>query len=165
MYVAMLSAGLHPEEKHMARFKNYKVLQMLMEAFNWTKRVPMISVLILIVGLIRIASMSLAVLYKEILFRESASTSEMNQLIMKWRKSYILVCDLVTEMNACFGQQIIIVVFITMISSVNLTFVVIVRIRTCKFLFLIEYILEIVTNIICLSLLAFVSEQIPQQVS
>ena len=163
--MAKSSAGLRSKESEEIAFQKHEVLQVLWNDWYWISSIPMISVLVFIVGLIRIASMSLAVLYKEIYFRESASTSEMNQLIMKWRKSYILVRDLVAEMNACFGQQIIIVVFITIISSINLTFVVIVKIRTSDSSFLIEYILEIVTNIICLCLLAFISEQIPQQVS
>ena len=125
----------------------------------------MISGLVLIVCLIRIASVSLETLCKEISFGKSASTSEMNLLIMKWRKSYILVRDLVVEMNAFFGAPIIILVFIAMLSSINLTFVVIVKIKTNDHTYLCDYIIEIVTNSICLSLLAFASEQIPQQVS
>ena len=108
------------------------------------KSIPMISVLVFIICLIRIASMSLEALYKEILFGESTFTSEMNQLTMKWRKSYILVRDLVAEMNACFGQQIIIVVFITMLSSINLTFTVIQKIKMNSYEYFFGYIMEIV---------------------
>ena len=136
-----------------------------MNDLYWITRVPMISVLVFIICLIRIASMSLEALYTEIFFRESASTLEMNQLIMKWRKSYILVRDLVAEMNHFFGRPIIIVVFIAMISAINVTFAVIIKIKINNLDFLCDYIIEIVTNTICLTLLAFTSEQIPQRVS
>ena len=165
MIVAKFSEEFHLKEKHMARYKNHQVQKTLMTAFNWMARVPMISVLILIICLIRIASMSLEALYKEIFFRESASTLEMNLLIMKWRKSYILVRDLVAEMNVFFDRPIIIVVFITMLSSINLTCAVIVKIKMNSNGNLFDYILEIVTNLVCLCLLALVSEQLPQQVS
>ena len=165
MTVAKFSAGIQPEEIKNSPFEKYRVLQILIKDWYWITSIPMISVLVFIICLIRITSMSLEALYKEISFRESAFTSEMNQLIMKWRKCYILVRDLVAEMNACFGQQIIIVVCITMLSSINLTFIIINKIQLNNFLYFFDYITEIVTNIICLSLLAFISEQIPQQVS
>ena len=165
MIVAKLSAGLQPKEWTPLLYGEYKMLGMLMNDFHWIARVPIISILVLIVCLIRIASMSLTVLFKEISFRESASSSEKNQLITKWRKNYILVRDLVAEMNAFFGRPVIIVVILAMISSINLTFVLIIKIIMNDFSYIFDYITEILTNIICLSLLAFISEQIPQQVS
>ena len=165
MIVAKLSAALQPEEIAFIPFKKYKILQILRKDFYWIPSVPMISVLVFIICLIRIASMSLEALYKEIFFRESAFPSEMHLLILKWRKSYILVRDVVAEMNAFFGQPIIIVVFITTLSSINLTFAVIHKIKMNNFEYLFGYIMEIVTNFDCLTLLAFISEQIPQQVS
>ena len=158
-------ATLQPKEIQFLHCRKYDVLKKFLYDFYWITRVPMISVLVLIIGLIRIASMSLANLCKEISFRESASSSEMNLLIMKWRKSYILVRDLVAELNACFGQHIIIVVFMAMLSSINLIFAVIVKISINNLSYMSAYVLEIATSIICLSLLAFISEQIPQQVS
>ena len=160
-----LSAALQPEEIKNLPFEKFKVLQSVNNAFCWIPTIPIISILVCIICLIRVASMSLAALYKEISFRESASTLEMNQLIMKWRKSYILVRDLVSAMNAFFGQLIIIVIFIAMISAINLTFAVIIKIKMNNNEYLFDYIQEIITNIICLGSLAFVSEQIPQQVS
>ena len=83
---------------------------------------------------------------------------------MKWRKSYILVRDLVAEMNNFVGRPIIIVVFIAMVSAINLTFAVIIQIKTNNYGIFFDYITETVSNIICICLLALVSEKIPQQV-
>ena len=146
-------------------FPNDNNFEMFLNKFYWISKIPVFSFALLIVCLIRIVKMSLEVIFKEISFGETASTSEMNQLILKWRKSYILVHDLVAEINACFGQQIIVFVLMAMLSSINLTYAVIVKIKMNESLFLFDYIFAIVTNIICLSLLAFISEQIPQQVS
>ena len=161
--MAITLAGLRPENIE-SLLNKYTYFQIVVYNTFWIKRISMISILVFIICLIRISSMSLAALYNEISFGQSASTSEMNQLIMKWRKSYILIRDLVAEMNAFFGQPIIIVVLTTMLSSINLTFTAIVKIKINDFSFLYQYILEIVTNIICLGLLAFIAEEIPQQV-
>ena len=65
MMVAKLSAvSLHVDPENLL-FKNYKVLQMFMNDYYWITRVPMISVLVFIICLIRIASMSLEALYKQ----------------------------------------------------------------------------------------------------
>ena len=162
--MATALVGFLPENIE-SLLKEYNYFQIVVYKAFLIKRISMISVIAFIICLIRIASMSLVALYKDISFGQSASTSEMSQLIMKWRKSYVLVRDLVAEMNAFFGQPIIIVVFITMLSTINQTFVVIVKIKTNDFSFLYQYILDIVTNTICLGLLAFIAEQIPQQVS
>ena len=84
---------------------------------------------------------------------------------MKWRRNYILIRDLVSAINAFVGRPIFLFILLTMISSINLIFVVVARIVSNDFSLMYEYMLEIVTNIICLSLLAFLSDQIPQQVS
>ena len=161
-----LSVGLQPKIRNQnLPFEKYNFLQIIKQDLYWIPSIPMINVLVLIICLIRIASLSLAAFHKEISFGKSASSSEMNQLIMKWRKSYFLVRDLVSAMNAFFGQPIIIIVFVTMLSAINLTFGVIIKIKMNNYEYLADNIQEIVTNIICLSLLAFVSEQIPQQVS
>ena len=154
--MAKLSTTLQIEEKS---------LKTLWFDFYWITQVPMLSVLVLIICLIRIASMSLATLCREISFGQSASSFEMNQLMKKWRKSYILIRDLVAEMNAFLGLPIIIVVFISMLSSINMTFAVIVKISMSDFSYFIDYMLDTVIHIICLIFLAFISEQIPQQVS
>ena len=161
----LIVATLQSEEITFSLCEKYNVLPKFLFNLHWTTKVPIISVLVLIIYLIRIASMSLATLCKEISFGESVSSSEMNLLIMKWRKSYILVRDLAVEINAFFGQPIIILVFIAMLSSINLIFAVIVKISINDMSYMSVYALEIVTNIICLSLLALISEQLPQQVS
>ena len=146
-------------------FPNDNNFAMFVSKLYWLSQIPLFSFVLLIVCLIRIASMSLEVLFKEISFGESVSTAEMNKLVLKWRKSYILVRDLVAEMNAFFGGPIIIFVFLAMLSSINLTHAVIVKIQMNESSIVFDYVMEIVKYTICLCLLAFISEQIPQQVS
>ena len=144
---------------------NYNYFEIFLIKFYWVGRIQIISVTVLMVCLIQIPSMSFAALYKEISLTESASTSGINQLLTIWRKKYNMVRDLVAELNIFLGQLIIIVVFATMISSINLTFLVINKIKKNETLYLFECIFEIVTNTVCLTSLALISEQIPQQVS
>ena len=165
MIGAKLSARFQSKEIASLPEKEYNVLRVFLKDFYWLTRIPIISILVLIVCLIRTTSMSLVALFKEISFSESASSEEMIQLIMKWRKSYILVRDLVAEMNAFFCRPIIIIVFISMLSSINLTFSVIIKIKTNNFSKLFDYILEILTYLICVTILVFISEQIAEQVS
>ena len=124
------------------------------------------SVIVLMVGLIRIPSLSLETLFKEIYFRESASTTyEMNQLIMKWRRKFILIRDLVVELNGFIGQTMFLFIFLGFTSSINLIFNAIAKVLTNNRLYLVDNILEAVVNVIFFGLLAFVSDQIPRQVS
>ena len=163
--MAILSAELLPEKFQILIDANYSVISIFTYKAYTVNRIVMVSVIVLMVCLIRIPSMSLAALCKEISFREFASTSQRSQLIMKWRRNYILIRDLVSAINAFVGRPIFLFILLTMISSINLIFVVVARIVSNDFSLMYEYMLEIVTNIICLSLLAFLSDQIPQQVS
>ena len=118
------------------------------------------------VCLIRIPSLSLETLFKEIYLRESASTThEMNQLIMKWRRKFILIRDLVVELNGFIGQTMFLFIFLGFTSSINLIFNAIAKVLTNNRLYLVDNILEAVVNVIFFGLLAFVSDQIPRQVS
>ena len=144
---------------------NLSYFEILLHKFYWITRIQMISVTVLMVCLIRIPSMSFAAICKEISLRESASDSEINQLLTIWKKKYNRVRDLVAELNIFLGQPMIIVVFTAMISSINMTSVAINKIKKNEMLYLFEYIFGILTNTVCLTLLALISEQIPQQVS
>ena len=120
--------------------------------------------MVLMMCLIRIPSFSLLTLSKEIFARESATNVEMNQLILEWKKSYILVCDVVAEMNAFIAQPIFIFFIMSMIISINMVFNLFVDIDDDLEMIGVD-LFTILIFLIWNGIIFFVSDQIPQQVS
>ena len=143
----------------------YTFIEIFVLKAYWIIRIQMNSVIVLMACLIRIPSLSLAALFKEIYFGESASTYEMNQLIMKWRKKYIRIRALVAELNDCFSQPMLFFILICFIASINTIFNAITKILSNRLLFLVDNIVDVVVSVIFFSLLTFVSDQVPRQVS
>ena len=121
--------------------------------------------MVLWICIIRIPSFSLLNLSKEIFARESATNVEMNQLIVEWKKSYVLVCDVVAEINAFLGQPIFIFFIMSMIISINMVFTLLVDILDNNLKSIGVYVFTITNFLIWNGILFFVSDQIPQQVS
>ena len=133
----------------------------------WIINIQVVSFLILMVCLIRIPTMSLAFLFKEVCFSKSASTTEKSRLIAKWKKQYFLIYDLVADINDFLGPPLFFFIIQAFLTSINFTFEIIVHITTNgSATYIVQHsIFFLVQNIICISILTSRSEQLPQQAS
>ena len=126
----------------------------------------MFSFFILTVCLIRIVSMGLAVLFKNISRKNPPSTTELAELLTEWKKHYLLICDLVLDLNEFIGVPLLIFLTKAFISFVGYSFYILVLLISPKRdLFAIFHILSmILKNLICVVILAFASEKISSEV-
>ena len=67
-----------------------------------------LSLLIFILCLIRIPSMSLAILFKDIQPEKYASNDETTDIVVIWKKRYLLVCEFVESLNDFIGKPLLI---------------------------------------------------------
>ena len=127
-----------------------------------------LSFIILILFLIRIPSMSLAILFKDIPPTKSASGTEMADLVMKWKKHYALVCEFVASLNDFIGKPLLIFMPYVFMSFVGQTFYVIhewlssTPLPELRF-YMFGY--TILRNGMCIICLAITSEKISSEVS
>ena len=156
---------LSPQRTKLLEEKTDKFAEIITEYIPWINIFRLDCFMVLLICIIRIPSLSLLTLSKEIYCRESATTTEMNQLIVEWKKSYVLVCDVVAEMNAFLGQPIFIFFIMSMISFINLVFTLFVDIFDNDLESIDVYLLTISSFLIWGGIIIFVSDQIPQQVS
>ena len=120
------------------------------------------------VNLIRIPSMCLAILFREVSLKKSASIAEMVELEKKWKRHYFLICDIVADVNGFIGGPLLLFIAYAFITSVSYSFAIVYALinpEDIPFVFYSEIIYNVAQNIICIILLVFVSEKIPKQVS
>ena len=146
------------------RTKLLNVTEILENFIPWITLIQYHCFMVLWICIIRIPSFSLLNLSKEIFARESATNVEMNQLIVEWKKSYVLVCDVVAEINAFLGQPIFIFFIMSMIISINMVFNLFVDIDDDLEMIGVD-LFTILIFLIWNGIIFFVSDQIPQQVS
>ena len=111
--------------------------------------------------------MALAILFREVPFKKSVSPTEMIELVVKWKKNYFLVCDLVMDINHFLGQSLAVFICFTFCSSIGYSFFVsYVSFMSDEvpFLLYFEQAYTVTQNIIGITLLAHTSEKIPHQV-
>ena len=156
---------LRPQRIKLLEDKTNLYIEIITDYLPWITQIQYTSFLVLFICLIRIPSLILVTLSKEIYSRESATAAEMNQLIVKWKKSYVLVCDLVAEMNAFLGLPIFIFFIMSMIIFINMVFAIFVDILRNDLEFLDVNLLMISNSLVWNGILIFVSDQIHQQVS
>ena len=132
--------------------------------------IQMMSFVILMVCLIRIPSMILEILFGEVPFATSVPVVEMIQLVAKWNRHYLLVRDLVANISQFLGFPMLLFILYAFITSINYTFATILILwspnssRNIPTSNIYDFILIVIENVLCIILIAHVSEQIPQQV-
>ena len=141
------------------------ITNIITDYISWIPSFQYAIFLVLSICLIRIPSLTLVSLSKEVYFRESATTAEMNQLIVEWKKSYVLVCDIVAAMNAFIGQPIFIFFIMSMISFISMVFSIFLDILHNNLEEIDTQLLMVFNSLIWNGILILISDQIPQQVS
>lgn len=118
--------------------------------------------------LIRIPSVILAVLFREVPFNKYASTNEMIELVAKWSKYYLLVGDLIADINHFLGPPLVLFMGFSFFTFIGYSFIILDALITTTetpLIFLYDDIFTTILNVISVALLAYVSENIPQQVT
>ena len=138
------------------------------EESYWFFLIQHASFVILTVYLIRIPSLCLASLFREVPFKISASIAEMVELQAKWERHYFLICDIVLELNRFIGGPLLIFIahaFLTFVSySFTLFNYFLYPMKKPNIYLYIDLGYGIFQNFVCIIALAFVSETIPKQV-
>ena len=126
----------------------------------------MFNFFILTVCLIRIVSMGLAVLFKNISRKNPPSTTELAELLTEWKKHYLLICDLVLDLNEFIGIPLLIFLTKAFICFVGYSFYILGLLACTKrdLLFIISVLNLILKYLICVVILAFASEKISSEV-
>lgn len=131
--------------------------------------IQQMSFVILMLFLIQIPSMSLAILFKEIPpTSESTSVTETAELVVKWKKNYLLVCDFVANLNAFIARPLLIFILYAFLSFVSFSFSILYRLMFIEDIPLINTWINayfVLKFLICIIFLGFTSEKIPVQVS
>ena len=97
---------------------NFPILIYLEEA-RLMLSVQMFSFIILSVCLIRIPSIVLAALFRELAFGNPA---DMNEMVAKWNRHYLLICDLVADLNDFLGQSLLLFIGFSFFTSISYSF-------------------------------------------
>ena len=128
-------------------------------------RIQTLSFFILIICLIRIPSTSLAFLFNEIPIENSGT--DMAELVVKWRKQYVLICELVASLNDFIGKPLLIFVIYAFVSFVGFTFHVLFLYFSTEPSMPVKYalIITILENVVYINILAYASEKISSEVS
>ena len=131
-------------------------------------RNQMYSFIIFITCLIRIPSTSLTILFKDIPSEKCASVNAMANLVVKWKKHYLLVCELVARVNDFIGKPLLIFMAYVFLTFVGHTFYVMHDYFSSTSLpspEIYAYGYSIFRNGICVICLATISEKISLEVS
>ena len=140
----------------------------LLEESFYLMILQQLSFFFLMIGLIRIPSMCLSILFRDVPSTKSVSTNEIVKLVAKWKGNYILVCDLVTAINEFIGWPLFVFIVYAVFVFISFTSITSYRLLSSnKFSFSasfinIYFVFKFMIGIISI---AFVSEKIPSQVS
>jgi len=127
-----------------------------------------LSFVVLSAILIRIPSLVLAMFAAEVQLNTSTSVTEMIELVAKWNEHYLLVRDIVAKVNDFLGEPLLLFFgfsFLTFIGYSFNIFYILWMDYDLKFLYFSDDIFITLQNFVCIVLLVFVSDKIPQQVS
>ena len=126
------------------------------------------SFIILTICLIRITSTIVDILYKEITLTKTASVNEVAELVAKWKENWLVVCDLVADVNDFIGWPLFVYIIYGFFIFVSYTFTIFFRILTDEGLSLsfssitMYFVLKFFVYI---CLLAFEAEKLPSKVN
>ena len=126
------------------------------------------SFIILTVCLIRIPSMILDILFKEITLTETASTSKVAELVAKWKENWLVTYDLVVDVNNFIGWPFFLYIIYGFFIFVTLNFLVLYRLlgidqHNFSTNGIIMY--QVLKFFACFCLLAFEAEKLPSKVN
>ena len=148
------------------KFPNAILKHILAQSFFFLS-LQLFSFIILTVCLIRIPSMILDILYKEINLTKTASINEVAERVAKWKENWLLICDLVAVVNSFIGWPLFIFIIYGFFIFVSFTFTVLFRIlttneRSLSSNFITMYFILKFFAYLCL--LAFAAEKLPSKV-
>ena len=142
------------------------ILKYLLHESYYFQNFQQFGFIFLTVCLIRIPSMILDNLYKEITLTKTASITEIVELVAKWKENWLLICDLVADVNSFIGWPLFIFIIYGFFIFVSFTFTVLFRIltneRSLSFNFITMYFILKFFAYLCL--LAFAAEKLPSKV-
>ena len=147
------------------KFPNAILKHILAQSFFFLS-LQLFSFIILTVCLIRIPSVIVDILYKEINLTKTASINEVAEHVAKWKENWLLICDLVADVNSFIGWPLFIFIIYGFFIFVSFTFTVLFRIltneRSLSFNFITMYFILKFFAYLCL--LAFAAEKLPSKV-
>ena len=126
------------------------------------------SFIILTVCLIQIPSMILDNFYKEITLTKNASITEIVEFTAKWKKNWLLICDLVADVNDFIGRPLFLYILNGFFVFILCTFYALLRLLTIDqntFSSEIINIYLILKYLASFCLLAFEAEKLPSKVN
>ena len=143
------------------------VLYYWAEESFWFFLIQHASFVILTIYLIRIPSICLAILFREVPFKTSASIAEMVELVAKWERHYYLICDIIADVNRFIGGPLFIFITHAFLTFISYSFYLLKGITnpgSIPFYLYYDLFYCVIQFFICMIVLAFVSETIPKQV-
>ena len=140
----------------------------MLDEYFFFLAVQQFSIITLTICLIRIPSMIVDILYKEITLTKTASINEVVELVVKWKENWLVICDFVVDLNDFIGRPLFLYIIFGLFESVLFTFTILFRIlmtneQSLSSNFIRMYfILKFFT---CFCLLAFTAEKLPSKVN
>ena len=102
-------------------------LEYLLNEIYFILSLQLFSFIILTICLIRIPSMIVDILYKEISLAKTASITEVVELVAKWKENRLVICDLVADVNDFIGWPLFLFIIYGFFISVSFTFTILFR--------------------------------------
>ena len=138
-----------------------------MECF-WITTLRLASCAILVMLLIQVPLMSITTLFREVPFKQTASSDEIVELVPKWKERYHLICNTVSDINDFMGMPLLLFIITTFFTFVNSLFTILHVLfdpgdKTIVLLLDVVYLL--IQSMICITCLASFAEKIPKKVS
>ena len=112
------------------RFKFYfhkGILSYILSEFYYLQILQQFSFIFLTVCLIRIPSLVFDILYKEITLTKTASINQVVELVTKWKENWLVICDLVADVNDFIGWSLFLYIIYGFFIFVSFTFFVLFR--------------------------------------
>ena len=98
------------------------MLEYLLNGICYILTLQLFSFIILTICLIRIPSMIVDILYKEITLTKTASTTEVVELVAKWKENWLVICDLVVAVNNFIGRPLFLYIIYGFLTFISFTF-------------------------------------------
>ena len=70
------------------------------------------------------------ILYKEITSAKAASTTEVVELVAKWKENWLVICDLIADVNNFIGRPLFVYIIYGFLTFISFTFTILFGILT-----------------------------------
>ena len=107
------------------------------------------------------------ILYKEITLTKTASTTEVVELVAKWKENWLVICDLVVDVNNFIGGPLFLYIIYGFLTFISFTFTILFRILTddrYSFSYSSIAMYFVLKTLAYFCLLAFEAEKLPSKV-